>query len=80
MVRANIDQSWTIDEAFSSRSAYNITLQRSMISEPLNVAGHKIIQKVQPMDTLLRLAEMLARSIITSLHMLKAEVGAWVVV
>ncbi|RYP41483.1 hypothetical protein DL767_000988 [Monosporascus sp. MG133] len=32
---------WTIDEAFSSRSAYNITLQRTMISEPLNIAGHK---------------------------------------
>lgn len=32
---------WTIDESFSSRSAYNITLQRSMISEPLNIAGHK---------------------------------------
>ncbi|KAL0069173.1 hypothetical protein AAF712_003861 [Marasmius tenuissimus] len=27
--------------AFSSRTAFNITLQRSMISEPLNVAGHK---------------------------------------
>ncbi|KAF5019517.1 hypothetical protein F66182_8459 [Fusarium sp. NRRL 66182] len=32
---------WTIDESFSSRSSYNISLQRSMISEPLNVAGHK---------------------------------------
>ncbi|KAI1635479.1 pectate lyase [Biscogniauxia mediterranea] len=32
---------WTIDESFSSRAAHNITLQRSMISEPLNVAGHK---------------------------------------
>lgn len=32
---------WTIDEAFSSRSANNITFQRNMISEPLNVAGHK---------------------------------------
>ncbi|KAF1959116.1 family 1 polysaccharide lyase [Byssothecium circinans] len=32
---------WTIDESFSSRSAYNITLQRTMISEPLNIAGHK---------------------------------------
>ncbi|KAF9265655.1 pectate lyase, partial [Marasmius fiardii PR-910] len=32
---------WSIDESFSSRSAFNITLQRSMISEPLNVAGHK---------------------------------------
>lgn len=33
--------SWTIDEAFSSRNAKNITLQRSLISEALNVAGHK---------------------------------------
>ncbi|KAI8627175.1 pectate lyase [Xylariaceae sp. FL1651] len=32
---------WSIDESFSSRSAHNITLQRTMISEPLNVAGHK---------------------------------------
>lgn len=32
---------WTIDESFSSRSASNITFQRNMISEPLNVAGHK---------------------------------------
>ncbi|KAM0263682.1 hypothetical protein ACHAPA_008656 [Fusarium lateritium] len=32
---------WTIDEAFSSRSSYNISFQRSIISEPLNVAGHK---------------------------------------
>ncbi len=32
--------SWTIDEAFSSRGAYNMTLQRSMISEALNIAGH----------------------------------------
>lgn len=32
---------WSIDEAFSSRSAKNITFQRNMISEPLNVAGHK---------------------------------------
>jgi hypothetical protein len=32
---------WTIDEAFSSRDANNITFQRNMISEPLNVAGHK---------------------------------------
>ena len=31
---------WTIDEAFSSRNAKNITLQRTMISEALNVAGH----------------------------------------
>ena len=32
--------SWTIDEAFSSRGAKNITFQRSLISEALNVAGH----------------------------------------
>ena len=32
---------WSIDEAFSSRSALNITFQRNMISEPLNVAGHQ---------------------------------------
>jgi hypothetical protein len=33
--------SWTIDEAFSSRGAKNITLQRTLISECLNVAGHQ---------------------------------------
>jgi hypothetical protein len=33
--------SWTQDEAFSSRGAHNITLQRTLISEALNVAGHK---------------------------------------
>src|SRR5699024_10373819 len=32
--------SWTMDEAFSSRGAKNITLQRTLISEALNVAGH----------------------------------------
>jgi hypothetical protein len=32
--------SWTIDESFSSRSAHHITLQRTLISEALNVAGH----------------------------------------
>ena len=32
--------SWTIDEAFSSRNAKNISLQRTLIAEPLNVAGH----------------------------------------
>ncbi|KNG89451.1 pectate lyase [Aspergillus nomiae NRRL 13137] len=32
---------WGIDECFSSRTAHNITFQRNMISEPLNVAGHK---------------------------------------
>lgn len=31
---------WTIDEAFSSRSAQGITLQRTLISEALNEAGH----------------------------------------
>lgn len=33
--------SWTIDEAFSSRGAKNITLQRTLISEALNAAGHQ---------------------------------------
>jgi len=33
--------SWSIDEAFSSRAARNITLQRTLISEALNDAGHK---------------------------------------
>ena len=33
--------SWSIDEAFSSRVAKNITLQRTLISEALNRAGHK---------------------------------------
>ena len=33
--------SWSQDEAFSSRGAKNITLQRTLISEALNVAGHK---------------------------------------
>jgi len=32
---------WTIDEAFSSRGAKNITLQRTLISEALNAAGHQ---------------------------------------
>lgn len=32
--------SWSQDEAFSSRGAKNITLQRTLISEALNVAGH----------------------------------------
>ncbi|KAK1227714.1 hypothetical protein PQX77_009265 [Marasmius sp. AFHP31] len=31
----------SLSQAFSSRTAFNITIQRSMISEPLNVAGHK---------------------------------------
>lgn len=33
--------SWTIDEAFSSRAAKNITLQRTLIAEALNQAGHR---------------------------------------
>jgi len=33
--------SWTIDESFSSRGAHNITLQRTLISEALNDAGHQ---------------------------------------
>jgi hypothetical protein len=33
--------SWTQDEAFSSRGARNVTLQRTLISEALNIAGHK---------------------------------------
>lgn len=33
--------SWTIDESFSSRSGKNITLQRTMIAEALNVANHQ---------------------------------------
>jgi hypothetical protein len=37
----NCSISWTIDEGFSSRGAKNITLQRTMIAEALNVAGHQ---------------------------------------
>ncbi|KJD34772.1 pectate lyase [Tamlana nanhaiensis] len=33
--------SWTIDEAFSSRGGQNLTLQRTLISEALNAAGHQ---------------------------------------
>lgn len=33
--------SWSLDEAFSSRGAKNITFQRNIISEALNVAGHR---------------------------------------
>jgi hypothetical protein len=33
--------SWTVDDGFNSQSARNITLQRSLISECLNVAGHQ---------------------------------------
>ncbi len=37
--------SWSIDEAVSSRSAKNITLQRCIVAEALNVANH---QKYKP--------------------------------
>jgi hypothetical protein len=40
--------SWTQDEAFSSRGAKNITLQRTLISEALNVAGHKNYEEGKP--------------------------------
>lgn len=33
--------SWSHDEAFSSRGAKNVTLQRTLISEALNEAGHR---------------------------------------
>lgn len=33
--------SWTIDESFSSRSGKNITLQKTMLAEALNIAGHQ---------------------------------------
>lgn len=33
--------SWTIDESFSSRSGKNITLQKTLIAEALNAAGHQ---------------------------------------
>ncbi|MFM2081814.1 MAG: hypothetical protein RL380_505, partial [Verrucomicrobiota bacterium] len=33
--------SWTLDESISTRSGKNITLQRTLISEALNEAGHK---------------------------------------
>jgi hypothetical protein len=36
--------SWSIDEAVSSRSARNITLQRCIVSEALNVADHRKYQ------------------------------------
>ncbi|TWT77594.1 hypothetical protein Pla123a_13900 [Posidoniimonas polymericola] len=36
--------SWTQDESFSSRGAKNITLQRTLISEALNIAGHRKYQ------------------------------------
>jgi len=37
--------SWTIDEGFSSRGAHNISLQRTLISEALNVANHGKYEK-----------------------------------
>lgn len=37
--------SWTIDESFSSRGAHHITLQRTLISEALNVASHGKYEK-----------------------------------
>lgn len=37
----HVSVSWSIDEAFSSRSARNITLQRTILAEALNEAGHK---------------------------------------
>ncbi|ATC63360.1 pectate lyase [Nibricoccus aquaticus] len=40
--------SWTIDESFSSRGAKNITLQRTLISEALNAAGHKNYEAGKP--------------------------------
>lgn len=33
--------SWSIDEVFSSRSAKNFTLQKTMLAEALNAAGHQ---------------------------------------
>lgn len=33
--------SWTIDESFSSRGGKNLTLQRTLISEALNIANHQ---------------------------------------
>jgi hypothetical protein len=37
--------SWTQDESLSSRGAKNVTFQRSLISEALNIAGHKKYEK-----------------------------------
>lgn len=37
--------SWTIDESFSSRGAHHITLQRTLISEALNIASHGKYEK-----------------------------------
>ncbi len=37
--------SWTQDESLSSRGAKNVTFQRSLVSEALNIAGHKKYEK-----------------------------------
>lgn len=37
--------SWSIDEGFSSREGRNITVQRCLISEALNIANHKKYQE-----------------------------------
>lgn len=37
----HVSESWAIDEGFSSRNGKNLTLQRTMISEALNVANHQ---------------------------------------
>lgn len=37
----HVTASWGTDETFSSRNSKNITLQRSIISEALGIAGHK---------------------------------------
>jgi len=36
----HVSESWAIDEGFSSRNGKNLTLQRTMIAEALNVANH----------------------------------------
>ncbi|MEO6436682.1 MAG: T9SS C-terminal target domain-containing protein [Tepidisphaeraceae bacterium] len=36
----HVSVSWSQDEAVSSRGAKNITFQRSIVAQPLNVAGH----------------------------------------
>ncbi len=41
----HVSVSWSIDEAVSSRSARNITLQRCIVAEALNIAYHR---KYQP--------------------------------
>ncbi len=39
---------WTTDEAFSSRNAHSITLQRTLLSEALNQADHPNYEKGKP--------------------------------